>query len=105
MRHAKNESGFYYVEIRPLAEYKTFRVRDLGEKEGIERVVGQRADGVWDTVKWLIGKKLAHIAGGKLVADCRDVQELFEKLGCEPKHIEGNRFEAKARGRNRKNKT
>lgn len=97
MSYAKNQAGFYYIEVRPIAEYKTFRTRDVGVKRGIERVAGQRADGFWDTVKWLVSEEMAHVENGRLVADDADAKELFDKLDAEPKHIEGNRFEARDR--------
>lgn len=32
---------------------------------------GRRSSGSWDTQKWLIGKKLAHVVKEKLIADFR----------------------------------
>ena len=93
----KNQGEFYYIEVRPIAEYKAFRTREVDDKDGIERVGGQRADGSWDTVKWLVSKELAHLENGRLAADHSDVKELFEKFDSEPKHIAGNRFEAQER--------
>ncbi len=89
---------FYHIEVRPKQAYKTFRSRDVGEKTGIERVGGQREDGVWETVKWLVRKDLARVEGGRLVAECRAAQELFDRFASEPKHIEGTRFEAQELG-------
>ena len=74
---------------------KRFRTQDVGEKGGLERVGGQRKDGSWDTVKWLVSKEMAHIEKGKLVADHKDAKELFDALDSVPKHIEGDVFEAK----------
>jgi len=99
MRGAKKQSGFFYIEVRPKDEYKTFRTRDAGEQDGIERVVGQREDGSWDTVKWLVSKEMAHVENGRLVADHLGAKELFNRLDSEPRHIEDNRFEAKDRVR------
>lgn len=95
MNGAKNQCEFYYIEVKPKEEYKTFRTQDVGKPDRIERVAGQRADGVWETVKWLVNKRLAHIENGTLVADERDAQELFDNFDAAPRHIEGNRFEAK----------
>jgi len=72
-------------------------MRNADEKSGIERVVGQRADGIWDTVKWLVSTAMAHVENGRLVADHTNAKELFDRLDSEPKHIEGNRFEAQDR--------
>ena len=97
MSYAKNQAGFYYIEIRLTAKYKTFRTQRAGEKDGIERVGGQRADGVWETVKWLVSREMAHVENGKLVADHSHAKELFDRLDAEPKFIEGNRFKAQER--------
>lgn len=94
---ATGEGEFYHIEVRPKEEFKTFRTQDVGEKGGLERVGGQRENGSWDTVKWLVSKEMAHVENGKLVADHPDAKELFDELGSEPKHIEGDRFEAKDR--------
>jgi hypothetical protein len=93
---AKNQVGFYYIEVRPTAEYKTFRAQEIRGKDGIERGGGQRADGAWETVKWLVGKQLAHVEkDGTLVADHPDAKELFDQLSSPPKRIRGDRFEAR----------
>ena len=92
---AIGECKFYHVEVRPQCEFKVFRVQDVGKKGGVERVGGQRENGLWETVKWLVGKELAHVENGALIADHHYAQELFDKLGSAPKHIEGDRFEVK----------
>ncbi|HTP00266.1 MAG TPA: hypothetical protein VMJ64_02755 [Anaerolineales bacterium] len=89
--------NFYRVEVRPKEEFVTFRTQDVGGKGHIERVAGKRASGSWATAAWLIGKEDAHIAGQKLVADSRDAKELLKKLGSEPVHRSGDRFDAKDR--------
>lgn len=88
---------FYHIEIRPKEEFVVFRTQDVGKKNGIERVGGQRENGSWETVKWLVSKEMAHLENGTLVADHPDAKELFDELGAEPRHIEGDRFEAKDR--------
>jgi len=88
---------YYHIEVRPKEDFVTFRTQDVGEKGGIERVGGQRENGSWDTVKWLISKDFAHVKNGKLVADHPDAKKLFDELGTQPRHIEGDRFEAKDR--------
>ena len=94
---ATGEGEFYHIEVRPKEEFVKFRTQDVGEKGGIERVGGQRENGSWDTVKWLVSKEMAHVEAGKLIAGHKDAKELFDDLGFEPKHIEGDRFEAKDR--------
>ncbi len=93
---AVGENGFYHIEIKSPEEFKRFRTQGVGEKSGIERVGGQRNDGTWETVKWIIGKKMAHIENGKLIADHNETQKLFDDLDAAPKLIEDDRFEAKA---------
>ena len=92
---ATGEGEFYHIEILPKQEFKTFRTQDVGKKGGIERVGGQRENGSWDTVKWLVSKKMAHIENGTLVADHPDAQELFDELKSVPKQIKGDIFKAK----------
>lgn len=92
---ANGTGGFYHIEIKSLAEFKRFRAQDVGKKGGIERVGGQRSDGTWETVKWLVGKEMAHIEDGRLIADHNDAQELFDRLETVPRHIELDRFNAK----------
>ena len=92
---AAGEGRFYHIEIQSPEEFKTFRTQDVGEKGGLERVGGQRKDGSWDTVKWLVSKEMAHIEKSRLVADHKDAKELFDTLDSVPKHIEGDIFEAK----------
>ncbi len=91
---AAGEGGFYHIEVKSPEEFKRFRTQDFSKKGGIERVGGQREDGYWETVKWLIAKGLAHIEDGELIADDKEVHELFDKLDAVPKQIEGDRFEA-----------
>jgi hypothetical protein len=91
------EGNYYHVEVRPKDEFTTFRTQDVGDEGHFQRVAGKRASGSWATVKWLIGKEDAHVEGGKLVGDTRDARDLIRKLGSEPVHKRGDRFEAKPR--------
>lgn len=95
INRAKNQVDFYYIEVRSKENYKTFRTHAAAGEEGIERVSGQREDGSWDTVKWLVSKEMAHVEGDTLIADHPAAKELFDKLGAAPKLIENNHFEAK----------
>jgi hypothetical protein len=54
---------FYRIELRPKGQFKTFRVQDVGEKGGLERLAGKRPGpgGTWDTVTWLVSKDDAYI--------------------------------------------
>ena len=68
---ARGSGDFFHIQVRPKSEFVTFRNQDVGARGGIERVAGRRANGSWDTQKWLIGKAEAHRAGKQLVADSR----------------------------------
>jgi hypothetical protein len=72
-------------------------VQDVGAPGGIERLAGQRANGSWDTQKWLIGKTEAHIENEKLVADSADGRKVLASLGSIPVYVGGDRFKAKPR--------
>lgn len=92
---SSGEGDFYHIEVRPSSGFKTFRTQDVGKKGGIERVAGKRENGSWDTVKWLVDKDYAHVEKGHLTADNEDAHNLLDDLGSAPRHVEGDRFEAK----------
>ena len=89
--------NFYHIEVRPKTDFRSFRTQDVGRKGGIERVAGKRDGGSWDTQKWLIGKELAHVEGGRLIPDSEHARKVLEELGSKPMHDEGDRFKAKPR--------
>jgi len=91
------QGEYYHIEVRPKNEFVTFRTQDVGDPGGLQRVAGQRENGSWADVKWLISKEFAHVENGKLVADHEDARGLLKKLGSTPVHIRGDRFEAKPR--------
>ncbi len=88
---------FFHIEVRPSAQFVAFRVQDVGSRGGVERVAGQRADGSWDTAKWLVEKSHAHLEGGRLVADSAEAEKLLKSLGSAPVHAGGDRFRAEPR--------
>jgi hypothetical protein len=94
---ARGGGKFFHIQVRPRTEFVTFRNQDVGGRGGIERVAGQRANGSWDTQKWLVGKSEAHIDGDKLVADSVAAEKVLAQLGSVPRHLEGDRFIAKPR--------
>ena len=94
---ARGGGKFFHIQVRPRTEFVTFRNQDVGGRGGIERVAGQRANGSWDTQKWLIGKTQAHIDGDRLVPDSLAAEKLLAQLGSVPRHLEGDRFIAKPR--------
>src|SRR5215212_2026412 len=88
------EGNYYHIEVRPTDEFTTFRTQDVGDEGHLQRVAGKRSSGSWATAKWLVSKEDAHIEGGKLVPDTKEVKDLFKKLGAEPVRKRGDRFEA-----------
>jgi hypothetical protein len=88
---------YFHVAVRPKTEFVTFRTQDVGEPGHIQRVGGKRSSGSWDTVKWLISKEDAHVAGKHLVPDTPEAKQVLSKLGSEPVHISGDRFKAAPR--------
>jgi len=94
---AKGGGRFFHIEVRPAKEFVAFRVQVLGEPDGLERVAGRRADGSWDTAKWLIEKTHAHVEDGRLVPDSDGARKMFKSFGSPPVHISGDRFKAKPR--------
>lgn len=93
----KGGGRFFHIELRPSREFVAFRVQDVGAPGGVERVAGLRANGSWDTAKWLVEKTDAHIEGDRLVADTAEARKMLSTLGSEPVHVSGDRFRAKPR--------
>jgi hypothetical protein len=87
---------YYHIEVLPKTGFVTFRTQDVGDPGHIQRVAGKRSGGSWATVKWLVGKKDAHVRGDHLVPDSKDARELIKQLGVKPVHVSGDRFKAKA---------
>jgi hypothetical protein len=88
---------YYHVAVRPKREFVTFRTQDVGERGHIQRVAGKRRSGSWDTVKWLISKQDAHVAGGKLIPDSAEANKVVAELGSRPVHVRADVFEAAPR--------
>jgi hypothetical protein len=89
--------GFFHVEVRPARDFIAFRVQDVGRPGGIERVAGRRANGSWDTQKWLIAKDQARIQQGRLVAETASARKVLASLGSPARRVAGDRFKAKPR--------
>ena len=94
---ARGGGNFFHIQVRPRTDFVTFRNQDVGGRGGIERVAGRRANGSWDTQKWLVGKSEAHIDSRKLVADSLAAEKVLAQLGSAPRHLGGDRFIAKPR--------
>jgi hypothetical protein len=93
----KGTGEYYRITVRDKYQFSSFKTDDVGDKGGIQRVAGHRASGSWDTQAWLISKDRAKKVGNTLKAKDKDVQEVLDQLGSEPKHIRGDLFEAKPR--------
>jgi hypothetical protein len=91
---ARGSGRFFHIQVRPRGEFVTFRNQALG---GVERVAGRRANGSWDTQKWLIAKTDAHRVGTRLEADTAGARKVLSTLGSVPRHLGGDRFIAKPR--------
>ena len=94
---ARGRGGFFHIQVRPKGDFVTFRNQDVGTRGGIERVAGRRANGSWDTQKWLIGKTEAHRSGKQLEPDTAAARKVLSQLGSAPRHLGGDRFIAKPR--------
>jgi len=94
---SKGKGRFFHIQVRPKSQFARFRVQDVGARGGVERVAGQRSDGSWDTVKWLVEKTHAHVHDGTLVADTAEARKLLRGLGSTPVQTAGDRFRAKPR--------
>ena len=94
---ARGRGGFFHIQVRPRSEFVFFRNQDVGSRGGIERIAGRRANGSWDTQKWLVGKTEAHRAGKRLEPDTAAARNLLSQLGSVPRHLGGDRFIAKPR--------
>jgi hypothetical protein len=93
---AKGSGRFFHIQLRPSRAFVAFRVQDVGGPGGVERVAGLRANGSWDTAKWLVEKTHAHVEGNRLVADTAEARKVLATLGA-PVHVSGDRFRAKPR--------
>jgi len=74
---ARGTGRFFHIQVRPRTEFVTFRNQDVGARGGIERVAGRRANGTWDTQKWLVGKTQAHLDGKQLAPDTAAARKLL----------------------------
>jgi len=94
---ARGRGGFFHIQVRPKSDFVFFRNQDVGARGGLERVAGRRANGTWDTQKWLIGKSEAHRAGKRLEPDTAAARKVLAQLGSVPRHLGGDRFIARPR--------
>lgn len=87
--------NFYRIEIRPKADFTLFRLQDVGERGGLERLAGRRKSGSWDTVAWLVGKDKAHVAkNGQLIIDDKKAASVLKQLKGPLMHVKADIFTA-----------
>jgi hypothetical protein len=93
----RSTGRYFHIAVRPAREFVRFRFQDVGRRGGVQRLAGQRANGTWDTQKWLIEKTDAHVENGRLVPDSAAARKVLASLSATPVHVAGDRFRAKPR--------
>lgn len=95
MRQKPGSTGkgdFYHIEVRPSSDFTSFRVQDVGERGGLERVAGRRGSGSWGTVAWLVSKKDAKVVGSKLEITGAKAKSLMKSLSGPIVRVKGDIF-------------
>src|SRR3990167_11562040 len=87
---------FYRIEVRPKADFVSFRTQDVGKKGGLERIAGRRSSGSWATVTWLVEKKKARVsASGELTfTDAKDRTAMSKAVRGKIAHVKADIFKA-----------
>lgn len=88
---------FYRIVVRPKGDFTSFRMQDVGEKGGLERLAGHRPSGSWDTVSWLIEKKDAHVKNGHLMITGKKAKSVLKNISGHIYHVKGDIFRAHPR--------
>jgi len=88
------KGNFYRIVVRPKGDFSSFRVQDVGEKGGVERLAGHRASGSWDTVSWLVEKKDAHVKNGHLMITDAKAKSVLKSISGHIYHVKGDIFRA-----------
>ena len=92
------KGNFYRINVRPKGDFLSFRVQDVGEKGGLERIAGRRSSGSWDTVSWLISKDDARIdSRGRLEITDAKARSVMRSLSGRIVHVKGDIFQAHPR--------
>lgn len=86
---------FYRIELRPKNVFTSFRVQDVGEKGGLERLAGRRKSGSWDTVSWLVSKDDAVVgSNGQLKITDSKARSVLKQIKGPIVHVKGDVFKA-----------
>ncbi len=87
---------FFHIQLRPKSEFKVFRVQDVGEKGGLERLAGKRPGpgGTWDTVTWLVSKDDAHVDAHGHLKISGKAKSVLKQLKGRIVHVKGDIFKA-----------
>ena len=96
-RKAPGSTGkgkFYRINVRPKGDFTSFRVQDVGQKGGLERLAGHRRSGSWDTVTWLIEKKDAQVKNGHLIVTGKKAKSVLKNITGHIYHVKGDIFRA-----------
>lgn len=88
---------FFRIEIRPKGDFTSFRVQDVGEKGGLERLAGRRSSGSWDTVSWLVSKDDARVKAGHLIITEPKARSVLKSISGHIYHVKGDVFRAHPR--------
>ena len=85
---------FYRIQVRPKSEFVTFRVQDVGERGGLERLAGKRKSGSWDTVSWLVSKDDAHVDKHGHLKVTGKAKTVLKQFKGRITHVKGDIFQA-----------
>lgn len=88
---------FYRIVVRPKSDFTVFRVQDVGDRGGLERLAGRRSSGSWDTVSWLVSKEDAHVKSGHLIITEPKARSVLKSLSGHIYHVKGDIFRAHPR--------
>jgi len=85
---------FYRIMVRPKSEFITFRVQDVGQKGGLERLAGKRSSGSWDTVSWLVSKDDAFVDEHGHLKIIGKAKSALKQIRGRIVHVKGDVFQA-----------
>lgn len=85
---------FYRIVVRDKNDFTSFRVQDVGDKGGLERLAGRRSSGSWDTVSWLVSKEDAHVHAGHLIITDPKARSVLKSISGHIYHVKGDIFRA-----------